>query len=672
MEEMRARTLDWRLERRARDARDAPPPPPDARGKAPSAGPSSNHDAVSVSDADAADALPSRAPRGFGVGTTTRAGSGFEDASAPSLPRGDLARYPPSLGRQDPRSRGSSGAERSGPFAPSDDDDEPATDARETRSEALRAPRAEREREETARVERVERARLLELEREVARLRAGTASLERALAEERRSRKLEAELRDELERVAARLAEACAAADETDKAARREMEEALRAARRDARRAAEAETDALRHAARAEDAEATSATLRERLRRAERRLEVSVADGSVAAGGVFGERRRETLSDARKASETDPSKNTAGDGGGAATDADALRAECVALRDDLARETSLAKSALREADDANRERRDATAALAARERELEAAAARDAEAREARARETEALRVELSRARGAFASLREQLADALADLDAVSQEKRGLAEEAALKARDAREAREEAERAARALAEERESFRRRWAEARERAEERENAHRLEKATWEDSARRARRKRYDAASEAGLVGMGEGLGVGRDGPADAGVPSRDAARAKAPRESPAASPARDAPGRDANAGARGDYVVDSATCEARAVRVSASSSPSHRGGRRDARPAFAPDGFPLPEPEAPVSSARARAAPDAPDVPVPAPSAYDRYLDSLPPSPIAGPPPPPPPGRARGPGEAAGEGSARRRRERPVR
>ena len=53
--------------------------------------------------------------------------------------------------------------------------------------------------------------------------------------------------------------------------------------------------------------------------------------------------------------------------------------------------------------------------------------------------------------------------------------------------------------AARALAEEREAFRRRWKAARAEAEERESAHRLEKATWEDTARMARRERYAAAS-----------------------------------------------------------------------------------------------------------------------------------------------------------------------------
>ena len=57
MDEMRARMRDRRLERRARDARDAPPPPPDARGQDPSsAGPSSNHDDVDETATDAYDA----------------------------------------------------------------------------------------------------------------------------------------------------------------------------------------------------------------------------------------------------------------------------------------------------------------------------------------------------------------------------------------------------------------------------------------------------------------------------------------------------------------------------------------------------------------------------------------------------------------------------------------
>ena len=97
------------------------------------------------------------------------------------------------------------------------------------------------EREEAA---SFERARRLELERGVAQLRGGgdeiatsaeaeeegkadddssaeVKRLERALVEERRARKTDAELRGELETVAARLAEAVALADETDRAARR-------------------------------------------------------------------------------------------------------------------------------------------------------------------------------------------------------------------------------------------------------------------------------------------------------------------------------------------------------------------------------------------------------------------------------------------------------------------
>ena len=382
MDEMRARMRDRRLERRARDARDAPPPPPDARGKDPPAGPSSNHDAVSVSE--------SRAPRGFGAGTTARAESGRADASAPSSSRGDLARSSASLGRQDSRSGGWGGAERSGRFAPPGDDDDDDRAAargdprgleaeRETRREteiahvapdsSLRARRLHLEREEAP---RFERARRLELEGEVARLRESAAAGERALAEERRARALEAELRGELESVAARLAEACAAADEADRAARREMAEALDAARRDARRAAEAETDALRFRTRAEDAEATRDSLRERTRRLERRLEASAVERATVAGrggddvvepgrdgGGNGDDDDEAAFLGTRSGKAPAEDGPLAEDAGAAASASALRAELVSLREDLARETSLAKSALREADEANRAREEA-------------------------------------------------------------------------------------------------------------------------------------------------------------------------------------------------------------------------------------------------------------------------------------------------------------------------
>ena len=453
MDEMRARMRDRRLQRRARDARDAPPPPPDARGEDPPAGPGSNHD-DDFSASDASDALPSRAPRGFGAGTTARAGS-RSAREATFSPRDDARAETETAASYDAALRGLE------------------ADRRALREEVLRVRRVDREREDAA---RFERARRLELEREVARLRAGgderatsaeaedggeekgdcsaaveatreqmrvtlaavdsaarerdvvareiqtelaalqmerlkqraaaervsrtvektskmsassedvqisgdvrrrddkkdddsaeTKRLERALAEERRARAVDAELRGELESVAARLAEAVALADETDRAARREMAEALSAARRDARRAAEAETEALRFGARAEDAEATCAKLRERLRLAERRIgaedarAVSCADEeeTKTKKGDQKETRAEMCLETRGARVTDGQKVERD----VSDEAASLRAELVGVREDLARETSLAKSALREADEANRARDEATRVL---------------------------------------------------------------------------------------------------------------------------------------------------------------------------------------------------------------------------------------------------------------------------------------------------------------------
>ena len=727
MDEMRARMRDRRLERRARDARDAPPPPPDARGQDPSsAGPSSNHDDVDETATDAYDAalrgleadrraLREEVLRVRRVDRDREEAARSERARRLELER-ELARL-----REDAASAGPGAAAGDPAAAAAAAVDETRAQMRATLA-AVDA--AARERDETAReiqtelgVLQMERMKLKAVaERSAASSRGGadalvgpssareTADPKRAASAEPLSTvhsgsaletatarlAVEAELRGELEAVAARLAEACAEADETDRAARREMAEMAEAARRAARRAAEAETEALRHGARAEDAEATCATLRERARRAERRLEEAFAHTRNARNQRLGE---------DVSGETSPATPKTEKGAGSS------RAELAVLREDLARETSLAKSALREADEANRARDEAARRLAERERELAAAAAaaRDAEAassarlteaKEAASRESASLRAELSDCQAAFASLRAQLADALADLDAVSREKKSLAEEAARKARDARDAREEAEAAARALAEEREAFRRRWKAAREEAEERESAHRLEKAAWEDTARMARRERYAAASlpadlrtgtaareaEKEAVGAGEGGGKGSGG-GDSG----DSGSAAVPL---ATVPPPSAPGRTlsrkGHALSNGDGVVapaeekrekeeerrntdrDTSLVDSRVSDESRISLPKATRKRN----AFAPNGFPLPETvPAPLSFAppsdRARA------VPVPGRSEYDRYLDALPPSPIAGPPPPPPPGRARGRGDAGDEPARRVWRERPT-
>ena len=722
MDEMRARMRDRRLERRARDARDAPPPPPDARGQDPSsAGPSSNHDDVDETATDAYDAalrgleadrraLREEVLRVRRVDRDREEAARSERARRLELER-ELARL-----REDAASAGPGAAAGDPAAAAAAAVDETRAQMRATLA-AVDA--AARERDETAReiqtelgVLQMERMKLKAVaERSAASSRGGADALvgpssARETADPKRAASaasaeplstvhsgsaletatarlaVEAELRGELEAVAARLAEACAEADETDRAARREMAEMAEVARRAKRRAAEAETEALRHGARAEDAEATCATLRERARRAERRLEEAFAT--------------------RNARNQPPTEDVSGSGPATPktekTEKGETRAELAVLREDLARETSLAKSALREADEANRARDEAARRLAERELELAAAAAaaRDAEAassarlteaKEAASRESASLRAELSDCQAAFASLRAQLADALADLDAVSREKKSLAEEAARKARDARDAREEAEASARALAEEREAFRRRWKAAREEAEERESAHRLEKAAWEDTARMARRERYAAVSgtdlrtdlEPAREAAREGSQRAGDGRTSGGVgDAGEAGRAAAPAP-PAAVPPPSAPGRTAHSHVR--VNVDSVVVPA-STRSSGGSASFFRdtdvvsdvAPPKATRNAFAPNGFPLPEADpAPLSFAppsdRARAVPVP--VPVPGRSEYDRYLDALPPSPIAGPPPPPPPGRARGRGDAGEEPARRVWRERPA-
>ena len=722
MDEMRARMRDRRLERRARDARDAPPPPPDARGQDPSsAGPSSNHDDVDETATDAYDAalrgleadrraLREEVLRVRRVDRDREEAARSERAKRLELER-ELARL-----REDAASAGPGGAAAA------------AAAVEETRAQ-MRATlaavdAAARERDEAAReiqtelgVLQMERMKLKAVAERSADSRGGASAVgsssecsadpapKRAASADPKPADttasgsaletatarlaVEVELRGELEAVAARLAEACAEADETDRAARREMAEMAEAARRAARRAAEAETEALRHGARAEDAEATCATLQERVRRAELRMEEAFATRNAASAG-------DASSAGKGLRETPPKTEKGADAGGSGASSGA---ELASLREDLARETSLAKSALREADEANRAREEAARRLAERERELAAAsaAARDAEAassallteaKEAASRESASLRAELSDCQAAFASLRAQLADALADLDGVSREKKSLAEEAARKAREAREAREEAEEAARALAEEREAFRRRWKAARAEAEERESAHRLEKATWEDTARMARRERYAAASGTDLrTGTAareaerETVGADGEGRTSGGEAERASTAAALATEAAETSPGRtisrhtlsngddDVVPASTRVGGSASFSRDTDLASLVDSRVSDESPTLSKATRK--RNAFAPNGFPLPEADpAPISFAPASDRVPVP-VPVPGRSEYDRYLDALPPSPIAGPPPPPPPGRARGRGDAGDEPARRVWRERPV-
>ena len=365
----------------------------------------------------------------------------------------------------------------------------------------------------------------------------------------------------------------------------------------------------------------------------------------------------------------------------------------------------MAKSALREADEANRARDEATRLLRQKESELEAAkealrAAKAEEtalldaAREEASREKKRRDDEYADATAASNDARARLADALADLDDVSREKKRLLEALAVEARETRDAREEAERLARQLAEERESSRRRLREARDVAEAREAKHRLERAEWEDAARLKRRERYAgevplrASFSAGgtdrdptdpRARTGEGAsGGGGDGGGDASEPEdvrRDSARASVPPRSERGSLSRDDDVLRAGSNPREGE-------ERRRGPSSSRSDPDRPPRAREARPAYAPNGFPLPaaEASAPVSFAPRASSARGPErtvpvpVPVPGPSEYDRYLESLPPSPIAGPPPPPPPGRTRGRGDekAREEPAPRFWRERPVR
>ena len=365
----------------------------------------------------------------------------------------------------------------------------------------------------------------------------------------------------------------------------------------------------------------------------------------------------------------------------------------------------MAKSALREADEANRARDEATRLLRQKESELEAAkealraakaeeTARLDAAREEASREKKMRDDEFADATAAANDARARLADALADLDDVSREKKRLLEALAVEARETRDAREEAERLARQLAEERESSRRRLREARDVAEAREAKHRLERAEWEDAARLKRRERYAgevplrASFSAGgtdrdptdpRARTGEGAsGGGGDGGGDASEPEdarRDSERASVPPRSERGSLSRDDDVLRAGSNPREGE-------ERRRGPSSSRSDPDRPQRAREARPAYAPNGFPLPaaEASAPVSFAPRASSARGPErtvpvpVPVPGPSEYDRYLESLPPSPIAGPPPPPPPGRTRGRGDekAREEPAPRFWRERPVR
>jgi hypothetical protein len=699
---------DRRLQRRARDARDAPPPPPDARGEDPPAGPGSNHDHDDFSASDADAALPSRAPRGGGADTTARAGSARVDAFSP---HDDDRAETETAEAYDAALRGLE------------------ADRRALREEVLRVRRADREREEAA---SFERARRLELEREVAQLRGGgderatkpeaeegvkadddssaeVKRLTRALAEERRARKIDAELRGELETVAARLAEAVALADETDRAARREMASVVSAARRDARRASLAETEALRFERRAEDAESNCATLLERARLAERRLENGLAAVSLADDEVT--KTKTKTKDEKETRVTDGERDVSDESLSAALE-NSLRAELVGVREDLKRETTLAKSALRDLDDANFARDEAMSLLRQKERDLEslkeslkAAKAEETAildaAREEASRDLKKCYDELAEARAASDDLNARLADALLDLDEVSSEKKRLAEALALEARETRDARDEAERLARQLADERESSRRRLREARAVADAKEAKHRLEQAEWEDAARLKRRERYAGETRAsfsaggpdrdptgrdptgrdptvprartgeGADGVGDGGGGGdASKPEDARQSSAD--RAPVPPRSERGSRSRDDVLRAGSNPREGEGE------EKRRGPSSSRADPDRPPPR--ARPAYAPNGFPLPtaEASAPVSFAPPSSSARGPErtvpvpVPVPGASEYDRYLESLPPSPIAGPPPPPPPGRTRGRGDAREEPAPRFWRERPVR
>jgi hypothetical protein len=610
-------------------------------------------------------------------------------------------------------------------------------DRRALREEVLRVRRADREREEAA---SFERARRLELEREVARLRGGgderatsepeaeegvkadddssaeVKRLERCLAEERRARKIDAELRGELETVAARLAEAVALADETDRAARREMAELVSCARRDARRASLAETEALRFERRAEDAESNCATLLERARLAERRLENGLAAVSIADDEVT--KTKTKTKDEKETRVTDGERDVSDESLSAALE-NSLRAELVGVREDLKRETTLAKSALRDLDDANFARDEAMSLLRQKERDLEslkesmkAAKAEETAildaAREEASRDLKKCDDELVQARASADDLNARLADALLDLDEVSSEKKRLAEALALEARETRDARDEAERLARQLADERESSRRRLREARAVADAKEAKHRLEQAEWEDAARLKRRERYAGETRASFSaggpdrdptgrdptgrdptvprartgegadgGDGDGGGDGGGGgggdaskPEDARQSSAD--RAPVPPRSERGSRSRDDVRRAGSNPREGEGE------EKRRGPSSSRADPDRPPPR--ARPAYAPNGFPLPaaEASAPVSFAPPSSSARGPErtvpvpVPVPGASEYDRYLESLPPSPIAGPPPPPPPGRTRGRGDAREEPAPRFWRERPVR
>jgi hypothetical protein len=295
------------------------------------------------------------------------------------------------------------------------------------------------------------------------------------------------------------------------------MAELVSCARRDARRASLAETEALRFERRAEDAESNCATLLERARLAERRLENGLAAVSDKADDEVTKTKTKTK-DEKETRVTDGVERDVSDESLSAALENSLRAELVGVREDLKRETTLAKSALRDLDDANFARDEAMSLLRQKERDLEslkesmkAAKAEETAildaAREEASRDLKKCENELVQARASADDLNARLADALLDLDEVSSEKKRLAEALALEARETRDARDEAERLARQLADERESSRRRLREARAVADAKEAKHRLEQAEWEDAARLKRRERYAGETRASFSAGG---------------------------------------------------------------------------------------------------------------------------------------------------------------------
>lgn len=451
--------------------------------------------------------------------------------------------------------------------------------------------------------------------------------------------KVECELRTELEDAAKRLAEECSAFDAIEKRAQGEITNVKSELRDANRRVLNAETSAQTERERADDLEHEVRVVREQLRRVN---------------------EKNARGDASRAAQRATSPQTSPQAG--TSDDCALEQEVTRLKADLQREVSLAKSALMDTDAAEVAAEHAKRAEAQARRELETVrmemsvtqgdiVAKAAEARDVALNEVNRLQSHVATLQAQIDTLTQQLSEAHADIDALSAQKGLLTQEIIDAKRLVSNARDEAEQARRELFEERETHRRRIREEQTLREEVEAKHRLEKTEWEDSLRRARR-----AGSAGVSGAGEksapGVGAETLTRATERAPLKEVSTASVSGSAEASQASHVTP-----LDTHDTYAVPSAYAE---VKMETKYALEGNTYRRAPRPTYAPNGLPLPSEHEPLSFSRGVSAISQRNNPqIPPESQYDRYLNSLPPSPIQGPSPPPPPGRNSRPGSQSG-------------